>query len=670
MKRRNGRLRIALLVAQLDDGYVTGIVNGIIAQAHDMNADLFIISARNPVDNGRDFQSNVSGGFITRDSFDGCIVMTAEMSDYLDEAAIERYLHKLAPLPKVCIGSTIPGYPRVSVQGGSGIGEAVQHLVKIHGMRQIAFVQGPEGNKEAEERFIAYREALQSLGLAYDANLVVRGDFTNKGGMLAAAEFLKRFKTPPKAIITCDDTTAIGLSETFSLAGFEAARDYALIGYDDAPEALLPAVPLTTVRQPLREMGTAAVTLLLDLIAGKKVPPESVLDTQLLLRASCGCGYDPLDELLRPSNARNYHLLPGFDPKTSANQKSDCMGLAVRAFERDALRSRESLWALFHALGDISTSYDVQNIFDNLNTHMGELGIEDCWIALYDTSEVLDETLIPAKSRLAYSLEGGMTRSIPSGSHSFPTTRILPESAYKETGCTLHYLLPLFYRQEQYGYILIGSETSTLFAMETIRLLVSTALKENLLLQERDQALSELRSSFDELEGVNHRLKYLSHVDELTRLHNRRGFFEIARDRLAMAKRSMSEMTLFFLDMDGLKTINDTFGHEEGDNALKDAAEILKKTFRGADVLARIGGDEFAVLAMSASTDSSTKLIQRLRQVCADFSAKGTRKYPISLSVGTAAFNGKRGQKLENLLAEADEALYRDKRARKEKKSS
>jgi PleD family two-component response regulator len=106
-------------------------------------------------------------------------------------------------------------------------------------------------------------------------------------------------------------------------------------------------------------------------------------------------------------------------------------------------------------------------------------------------------------------------------------------------------------------------------------------------------------------------LQSLSLIDELTQLKNRRGFFELAQQALKVAKREQCSMGLFFVDLNGLKQINDTFGHLAGDQALRDAAKVLQQTFRDSDILARIGGDEFVALARVAADASALR--QRLR---------------------------------------------------------
>lgn len=155
----------------------------------------------------------------------------------------------------------------------------------------------------------------------------------------------------------------------------------------------------------------------------------------------------------------------------------------------------------------------------------------------------------------------------------------------------------------------------------------------------------------------------LALTDELTGLYNRRGFMTIAERQLKVARRSGRSMLLFFVDVDGLKQINDSIGHSEGDAALKRAAQALEATFRDCDVIARLGGDEFAVLAIEASSQSEATIMARLGEHLKS-SADERSQYSISLSLGVARFNPRNGASIGELMEQADQAMYEQKRRR------
>lgn len=154
----------------------------------------------------------------------------------------------------------------------------------------------------------------------------------------------------------------------------------------------------------------------------------------------------------------------------------------------------------------------------------------------------------------------------------------------------------------------------------------------------------------------------LSLIDELTQLKNRRGFFELAEQALQIARREQHTMALFFMDLNGLKQINDTLGHMTGDDALRDTASVLRHTFRGSDIVARFGGDEFLALAHVNSELDIETLCSRLREHLREFNAARSRPYQVDLSIGATLIGDPAHEDLEAFIARADEAMYREKR--------
>lgn len=160
-------------------------------------------------------------------------------------------------------------------------------------------------------------------------------------------------------------------------------------------------------------------------------------------------------------------------------------------------------------------------------------------------------------------------------------------------------------------------------------------------------------------------LRELSLVDELTKIYNRRGFWTLAEQQVKVAHRTRKEMTLFYADLDDLKRINDTFGHEEGDNALVEAADLLKDVFRDSDIIARIGGDEFVVLAIDIPEGKAASLARRLRDRVQARNAGPATAYPLTFSVGICRYDPDRPSSLQELLTQADRQMYQEKTAKK-----
>jgi len=158
----------------------------------------------------------------------------------------------------------------------------------------------------------------------------------------------------------------------------------------------------------------------------------------------------------------------------------------------------------------------------------------------------------------------------------------------------------------------------------------------------------------------------LSLIDELTALYNRRGFLTFTHQHLKVANRNKKGMFLVFVDLDNMKWINDNLGHREGDLALIETASILRETFRDSDIIARIGGDEFAVLAIEAQKNSADIIVSRLHQNFKTHNETGNTRFKLSASLGIAHYDPEHPSSIDSLLAEADMYMYEEKRRKKE----
>lgn len=159
-------------------------------------------------------------------------------------------------------------------------------------------------------------------------------------------------------------------------------------------------------------------------------------------------------------------------------------------------------------------------------------------------------------------------------------------------------------------------------------------------------------------------LHKMSFKDELTGLNNRRGFMIKADELLKISRRGTGVFTIYFIDLDGMKHINDSLGHSEGDKALMDMADIMRKSFRESDVTARLGGDEFAAAVVLEATEDAPVVKERLQERMNKLNASEIRSYILAASIGWAFCND-RCSVLEELLNMADEVMYAEKKKRK-----
>ena len=176
-----------------------------------------------------------------------------------------------------------------------------------------------------------------------------------------------------------------------------------------------------------------------------------------------------------------------------------------------------------------------------------------------------------------------------------------------------------------------------------------------------EQALAE---KAQQLAHTNEVLENLYLLDDLTGLYNRKGFLALVEHRLKLAHRSREPFAIAFVDLDGLKQINDALGHEEGDRALKDTANVLRDCFRESDVIARLGGDEFAVFIGEAEVE---KIATRIEEKLGEYRSASERRYVLSFSVGITTGSSAEDANLEALLKRADLLMYEQKRQKQDR---
>lgn len=163
---------------------------------------------------------------------------------------------------------------------------------------------------------------------------------------------------------------------------------------------------------------------------------------------------------------------------------------------------------------------------------------------------------------------------------------------------------------------------------------------------------------------VQGELRKLALFDELTGLHNRRGFFALAEQNLKLARRCHQSFVIVFADLDGLKAINDALGHEAGNAAIQEAAEALRDSFRQSDILCRLGGDEFVALMIDANRNSCDVIRRRLHLKVQRINSRPGREFNLSISVGTLLCGPDEARSVEEILKTADEAMYEEKKSK------
>jgi DNA-binding LacI/PurR family transcriptional regulator/nitrogen-specific signal transduction histidine kinase len=222
------------------------------------------------------------------------LLLSSALGGHLSSQELRRFCARYhPPLPMIGIGLALEDMPGIFVDNTCAMRNLVTHLIEAHNCHRIAFIQGPEDNEEAEQRFHSYVEALNSHGLDPDPALILPGDFRVTGGARAVQLLLDEQKMQPgvdfEAVVAANDLMALQALFSLQARGVRIPQDTALTGFDDINTVATAIPPLTTVRQPLEEIGRRAVDMLLALLAGESVAERVTLPAELVIRQSCGC---------------------------------------------------------------------------------------------------------------------------------------------------------------------------------------------------------------------------------------------------------------------------------------------------------------------------------------------------------------------------------------------
>ncbi len=277
------RPAIGLLLNSLFDGFEETIWTSVVHAAAEFDANLLCLlggalGTRSP--------SIGIVDLVDRRNLDGLVVVSGSVGWLSGVEHVAERIRTEVGIPTVSLSERAGQVPTLLVDNGAGIAAVIEHLVSHHGRRRIAFVTGPPANSDAVARRAAYERTLSGLGLPYDPQLVLEGDFGRESGFRAARKLLSS-AVPFDALLASNDAMALSAMQELVRSGRRVPEEIAVAGFDDIIDA--PSSGLTTVRQPLREMAREAVRTVLAQIRGEPVPEEVTFPARMVVRRTCGC---------------------------------------------------------------------------------------------------------------------------------------------------------------------------------------------------------------------------------------------------------------------------------------------------------------------------------------------------------------------------------------------
>ncbi len=338
-KTASDRKTIAVLGAQLSRAWGSEFMAGVLdsAKTQDMNVVYFV--GGKPVALAATEHEGRSYGLydlIKPGQFDG-ILLAADIGHGPSADDIKNFCRVFAPTPVASFAIQAEGVSSFTADNKGGMRAMIRHLIEVHGYKRIAFIRGPQGQLEADQRFEAYQQELEAHDIRFDDRIVVEGNYSPESGRAAVRTLLDERGLRIQAIAASNDRMAFGAIEVLQQRGIQVPDSVAVTGFDDVSESQSMGVPLTTVHQSFTEAGRLAFGALINRMNGEPVDDINIMPTQLVVRWSCGC---------LPENIKRAIVLPKEVAHTGRlENKRDA---AIRAlFEATGIKENDSAQAQY-----------------------------------------------------------------------------------------------------------------------------------------------------------------------------------------------------------------------------------------------------------------------------------------------------------------------------------
>jgi len=283
-------MRIGVVLNILDEEYQISVYKGIEQRAQELGVELICFQQENT----HITEDELVARFPHKEYFDldGVILVTSVITgnaDFNTKADVERIW---GDIPVISVGQKIEGIPSVLIETEDSMKQLVEHLILTHKYRKFLFISGSEDHPDAEVRERIFTKTMEAYRPWFsDLEYVLkRGYFTEVAAIRAMTEYMDEMKKSPDVVVCANDNMAIGVYKYFKInSKTPGVKECAVTGFDDIPQARFEIPSLTTVHQPLTEIGAKSIELMLQLLGGKDVPEEVFIESRVVFRKSCGC---------------------------------------------------------------------------------------------------------------------------------------------------------------------------------------------------------------------------------------------------------------------------------------------------------------------------------------------------------------------------------------------
>ena len=569
--------------------------------------------------------------------FDAVVIMTNSFRDHKIPDRIAARAHAAGTFC-VSLNEALKDCVTVRIDFANSFELVVRHIIEYHGVKNVNFIAGQKGNPYSEERLAVFRRVMAENNIPVEEDRIGYGDFWE----IPTDEVMDRFLDSGKkidAIICANDLMAMEACRKLRNAGLNVPDDVLVSGFDGIELEKFHYPRLATSIYNVDEAAEVAVDLMDKFLRGERVDDEYIVSCKFREGQSCGCLYHNV-------------FLEGI------------RNVGIKAFEahrsqRDLEANIQLLWEKISRLSALNDMYgcwgELFYIADRYFPADFDLYINDDF--LRDDLEIWPNVPIGDRENAVQHYTDNMRVAITirDGVFTNQLTARREDLLYdldtiiKKSGVAL--FVPTYAQGSTIGYVMCN------FDPENMQYFLLLAFVNN---------LNQIFESHKE--KIDQQNKFC--IDQLTKLLNRRGFYRHVEEIMNDAIETGKTLCAISIDMNGLKGINDTYGHTEGDFALSKIGEIILDSRVKRSVCARFGGDEFAIVFASFDAEEQSRIcIESIRAELDEANATDGKPYKLDCGIGTAFKVPSNWDDLEKLLLEADKKMYSNKRDLKARKN-
>ena len=521
-------------------------------------------------------------------------------------------------VPVICVDRLVENCCSVIFNYTDVFEKIVRHVVEYHDCKRVNFIAGVKGNSFSEERVDVYKKVLAENGIKFEPERLGYGDFWDVPARRVLQGFIDSELEFPEAIICANDSMAIAVCSMLKEMDIKVPEDVIVTGFDGIDLEKYNSPRLTTAAADIEVLGEKVIEAVDGLMNGTPLPEKIEIDYTMRISQSCGC--------------------EKIDPRQVGDK---IMELYRRMNESDGHE--------LHMFSYLAKTVECHTV-EEMAKVMSKSGDYYNWVCT--NSDFLSNTKQRDRFNESYTKQMRVFMQAYDGKYKtgeiFDTKDLLPdmEKVLDRHDCIM--FSPLHFQDEVIGYA-ANSFSPVYFLFQNTRRFINNT----------NQIMESFKNR-QRLEKANAELARIHMLDPMTGIYNRRGFYKNIRKLMTKAEKQGIGIAVFSIDMDNLKGINDRYGHNEGDKAIKALSVILTRCTSGSGICSRFGGDEFVVVI--SDINDAERFYEKIIHGISEYNRRSKSVYDVVISCGYKTGEPKTLKELDELLKESDKEMYAQKR--------